>query len=324
LKIAKHINGVGLSLAIAVGAYLLGPVINFNAVLLALLAGIVLGNLVSLPKSFDKGIKTSASLLLEIAIVLLAFSIDYKQLIALGWQSILIVVVTMTGVLTATLWLSRALNCPGSTGWLVGFGTAICGSSAIAALAPRVTKDQTDIGISLAVVNLYGLIGMIALPLVLPSFFSDAKTALIMGSSLHSVGNVAGAGYAVSDSIGEISVAVKMGRVALLTPALLIFSIFLPKNSNQKGKSSLPWYLISFVIISILATFIKLPAPLLDTIDIGADVLLGTAMAAIGLRVSFRSLATAGKRGLLFGLLIFVVQLGIIGLMLWVLGDGFA
>ncbi|MGY8847771.1 MAG: putative sulfate exporter family transporter, partial [Bacteroidia bacterium] len=129
-------RGVSLSLAIAVSAILLSNVLGFNAILLALVIGIVLGNAIKLPEYFDSGIKTASGKFLEIAIILMAFSIDYGSFLKLGWETILIVVVTMAAVLLMTIWLGKKMNCPSSAGLLVGFGTAICGSSAIAALAP--------------------------------------------------------------------------------------------------------------------------------------------------------------------------------------------
>ncbi|MBT8327339.1 MAG: putative sulfate exporter family transporter, partial [Bacteroidia bacterium] len=251
--IKPHIWGLVLTSILAALAMYLSNVINFNDVLLALLFGIVIGNLVKLPKTTSKGIKTSSGLFLELAIVLMAFNINYLSFISLGWQTILIIVVSMAIILVSTVFLAKRMNCPGSTGWLVGFGTAICGSSAIAALAPSVTKDKTDMGIALAVVNLFGLIGMVAIPFITSEIFSDMQNAVLIGTSLHSVGNVAGAGFGISDSVGEMAVTVKLGRVALLTPALLIFRSFVGPKKNmdaKEAKFNLPWYLIAFIVIS--------------------------------------------------------------------------
>ena len=313
-------RGVSLSLAIAVSAILLSNVLGFNAILLALVIGIVLGNAIKLPAYFDSGIKTASGKFLEIAIILMAFSIDYGSFLKLGWETILIVVVTMAAVLLMTIWLGKKMNCPSSAGLLVGFGTAICGSSAIAALAPSVTEDKSDIGISMAVVNLYGLIGMLLIPLITQDWLTDIENSILLGASLHSVGNVAGAGFAMSESIGEMAVTVKLGRVALLTPALLIFGHFTSKKSSSqtKKKLNLPWYLVTFILISILVSIFPLPEEILTFSKKGSNFLLATAMAAIGLNVSFKTLLSSGKKGLVFGAILFAAQLAVIAGLMWI------
>ncbi|MFB1004159.1 MAG: putative sulfate exporter family transporter [Bacteroidia bacterium] len=314
----KRLSGVILTLAIAVGAMFLGDWWGINTILLALILGILIGNIASLPHSWDAGIKTASGLFLEFAIILMAFSIDYGSFLKLGWETILIVVVTMAVVLIATVWLGKKMNCPSSAGLLVGFGTAICGSTAIAALAPSVSEDKSDMGIAMAVVNLYGLLGMIFIPLLTAEWLTDVQNSVLIGASLHSVGNVAGAGFAMSDAIGELAVTVKLGRVALLTPALLIFTQFTGKGTetSQKGKFKLPYYLVAFILISIAVSIVPIPTDLLLYSKQGSNFLLATAMAAIGLKVSFKTLLTSGKKGLVFGAILFAVQLVVIvGLM---------
>jgi uncharacterized integral membrane protein (TIGR00698 family) len=314
------VKGVSLSLAIAVSALLLSDLWGFNAILLALVFGIILGNTIKLPEYFNLGIKTASGRFLEIAIILMAFSIDYGSFLKLGWETIVIVVTTISVVLAMTIWLGKKMSCPSSAGLLVGFGTAICGSAAIAALAPSVSRDKSDIGISMAVVNLYGLIGMVIIPFITQDWLTDVQNSILLGASLHSVGNVAGAGFAMSDTIGEMAVTVKLGRVALLTPALLIFGHFTAhKSGTTKRKLNLPWYLITFIIISILVSIFPFPEDILAYSKKGSNFLLATAMAAIGLKVSFKTLLSSGKKGLVFGAILFAVQLGVIGGLMYAL-----
>jgi len=315
LSFSKVISGVLLTLVIAISALLLEKWLGFNAILLALVIGIIIGNVIPLPDSLNTGIKFSSGRFLEIAIMLMAFSIDYGSFLKLGWETILIVVITMAAVLLMTVWLGKKMNCPSSAGLLVGFGTAICGSTAIAALAPSVSKDKSDMGIAMAVVNLYGLLGMIFIPLLTAEWLSDIQNSVLIGASLHSVGNVAGAGFAMSDAIGEMAVTVKLGRVALLTPALLIFTQFTGKSNktSTKDKFKLPYYLIAFILISIIVSIFPLPTDILGYAKKGSSFLLATAMAAIGLKVSFKTLLNSGKKGLVFGAILFAVQLAVIG-----------
>ena len=144
--------------------------------------------------------------MLEWSVVLLAFGMDYNAIVKIGMGSFVIIAAVLFIVLLLTFYLSKVMACPGKTGWLIGFGTAICGSSAIAALAPKIKAKEEDVAISLAAVNLYGSLGMLLLPLffqIYPQALN--QMAFVIGASLHSVGNVAGAGFAVSDEVGHFA-----------------------------------------------------------------------------------------------------------------------
>jgi uncharacterized integral membrane protein (TIGR00698 family) len=205
----------------------------------------------------------------------------------------------------------------------VGFGTAICGSSAIAALAPRVAKDKEDVGIAMAVVNLFGSLGMIVLPLVLLRFgMSDTQLGLLIGGTLHSVGNVVGAGYALSDGVGEVATTIKLARVALLSPALILFNYLVNRDEARGWREhlQLPWYLWGFIGITLLTSVLPMPAPVLEAMEVAGKLALTIALAAIGLKVSFGQLYRSGRKGLGFGLIVFVIQLGLVLVLMGLLG----
>jgi uncharacterized integral membrane protein (TIGR00698 family) len=239
VSLKKELNGFLLAAVLGLLAYYMAPLLPslFNSILVALIFGMVIGNAVKLPAPLQSGITFTSGKLLELSILFLAFSINYNHIAALGINSFIIVLATIIVVLVFTFYLAKKVNCPGATGWLVGFGTAICGSSAIAALAPSVAKNKDDVGIAMAVVNLFGTIGMVLLPFVLIKLnLSAAETGLLIGGSLHSVGNVAGAGYGINNEIGEAAITVKLARVAMLSPALIFLIISLIEMKQKTGK----------------------------------------------------------------------------------------
>ena len=315
-KLIKY-KGLLFPVAIAAAAFGLSSASGLNVILGALIIGIAVGNIISIDDSNSLGIKKASGFVLELAIVFMAFSINYSSLLNLGWELIVILLGTVAFVIFITLFLAKKFKCPGSTGWLVGFGTAICGSSAIAALAPLVSKDKQEIGLALAVVNILGLLGMIVLTYLGMLWLDDVDLATLIGASLHSAGNVAGAGFVVNDTVGELAVTIKMGRIALLTPALFIFSYFVGKqNSGKVQKFKLPWYLLAFIIVSLLVSVLPINTTILDGTKWMANLFLAVAMAAIGLKMNLSQVAKAGKRGLIFGAVIFALQLiFIIGLL---------
>ena len=310
-KLPGIILAAGLGLA---AIFLSGYTPSFlNSYLLALIVGMLLAPQVNKVPGLDAGIALSSVKMLEWTVVLLAFSMNYKAVGAIGAKDFIVIAIVVLVILLVSYYLSKVLSCPGKTGWLVGFGTAICGSSAIAALAPKIKSDKEDVAISLAVVNLLGSLGMILLPLLFQFYpIAEKQMAFFIGASLHSVGNVAGAGFSVSEDVGQLALVYKMARVALLSPALL-FMVWLDarKTEGQSFKFHLPWYLIAFILISILVSLFPFTEGMIKASEFMGKIMLTIAMAAIGLKAHFFDLLKAGQRGLVFGVIVFVLQMGL-------------
>jgi len=253
---------------------------------------------------------------LEFSILFLAVGINYTYMGKIGWESFLLVGIVVFLALIFSVFLSKKMNCPSTVGWMVGFGTAICGSSAIAALAPSLKNNKEETGIALAVVNLFGTLGMLFLPVLIGLFsLSTTEISLLLGGTLHSVGNVAGAAFAVSDAVGEQAITIKLARVALLSPGLIFFNFLTrDKNATKNWKSyfQLPWYLWGFILITILVSIFPVTDSVLKFSSETGKILLTIAMTAIGLKVSFSALIQSGKKGLFYGLLIFLFQISLI------------
>jgi uncharacterized integral membrane protein (TIGR00698 family) len=313
LNVRENYSGVLLTLVLGGIAYFVAPFTqSVNSIVLGLLIGILVGNFVKIPNAFSNGISFSGSKLLELSIIFLAFSINYGHIKELGASSFIIIAILVISVLFLTVLLSKKMKCPGSTGYLIGFGTTICGSSAIAALSPSVSKGKEDVGMAMAVVNLFGVLGMIVMPFVLEWLsVGSVKSGMLLGGTLHSVGNVAGAGYAMSKEVGELALTVKLARVSLLSPALIVFNIMVNKDAmkNWKDYFKLPWYLWLFVLITISTSFIQYSTSFLKGMSFLGDIALTAAMVAIGLKVSVKLLYLSGKKGIIFGALIFAVQI---------------
>jgi uncharacterized integral membrane protein (TIGR00698 family) len=314
MDFSSNIKGVLISFLIGGLSVLFVSLVPnvISGIILALILGVIVGNVTSIPKSYQSGIDYTSSKLLELSILFLAFGINYTNLGQLGTESLLVIIFLVAVTLVLTILIAKRINCGGSLGPLIGFGTAICGSSAIAALAPSISRDKQEVDIAMAVVNLLGSIGMIILPFVLLFLeIEEEQMGIFLGGSLHSVGNVAGASYMLSDSIGETAITIKLTRVALLTPGLIMMNYLLNKNDEKNWKKylSLPWYLWCFVVITILTSLIDFPAWMLEAMNYTGKTILTIAMAAVGLNISIGQLISSGKKGLLFGVVIFVLML---------------
>jgi uncharacterized integral membrane protein (TIGR00698 family) len=291
---------------------------SLNPVLVGLVVGIVLGNTLVVAPSYTSVVHYTGNRLLEWSVLFLAFGINYTHLTGLGWKSLLIILATVVAVLLVSFFASRK-----PAHWLIGFGTAICGASAVVALAPSVAEEKTDTGIAMAVVNLYGTIGMLLLPLVFMTLDVEVHTmALLTGGSLHSVGNVAVAGYMIDREVGELALTVKLARVAFLSFGLILFNILTKKNKDTSWTTffSLPWYIWGFIAITVLVSVIVLPPEASKLINLLGKILLTIAMTNIGMLIRMRDLVRYGKKGLFFGWGIWFFQLGLLLVLMRVVG----
>ena len=308
--LTSYIKGISLSVGIGLIALFLAslaPIIS--SMLIGLLLGILIGNFIRLPDTYSKGIQYTSGKMLEFSLLFLAIGINFTHIAKIGASSFLWISLAIIIVLAVSLTYTKRFTQNNAGTFLVGFGTAICGSSAIAAISPSITNEKKDVAISLAVVNIIGTVGMLALPGLLSYFhFSILRSGFIIGGSLHSVANVAGAGFAIDDETAKIAITIKLARVALLSPAMILYSYFIRKDSvnNWKDHFKLPWYVWAFVGISVMASFIQIPATYIKQSETVGKIILTIAMAAIGLKVSFKTLLQSGKQAMIFGIVLFV------------------
>jgi uncharacterized integral membrane protein (TIGR00698 family) len=313
----------GLALSVLVGAAgwglgALAPALG--AVTMAIVCGVVWGNLRPPGARLQPGVRFSEKTVLAWAVALLGARLDLGVLTALGPGALAAVVGCVALTLLLGRALARPLELPVPLAVLLGVGTAICGSSAVAAAAPLVARDRpADAGLAVGVVNLLGTLGILLLPLVATALALDPNgAALLIGGSLQAVGHVVAAGFTLGDPVGEAATAVKMGRVALLVPLVVILGVVYGRGPRAGDAARapgalrlrLPGYLYGFVALAALHNLGWLPAAVEPAAGHASKALLAIAMAAIGLRIQLRTMLRQAPKALLGGALLFAVQLG--------------
>lgn len=310
-----HWKGLMLTFFMTNIAFILNAsILSLNVVVLGFLLGIITGNL-NRSTIFTSGLKFSSGPLLETAIVLLAFQIDFFEILKVGFPILIIIISTISFILFLTFWLVKKMNYSGNSGYLVGFGTAICGSAAIAALGPLVSKDKSEIGIATAVVNLIGGLGIFLIPWLAGLILSDdTQTGILIGGSLHAMGHVAGSAALVNSTAGGIAIAVKLVRISLLTPALFIFRKAISKKGNPEISTAqkLPTYLFLFLGVVVLNSTFDIPKEFLAFNNSLSTSFLTAAMFAIGFGVQLSLLIREGTKAFLFGILLFILMTSIL------------
>jgi uncharacterized integral membrane protein (TIGR00698 family) len=269
--------GVAFATCIAVAALLAEAVTPLAPVAMALFATLAIANTAGTPSAFKPGLDWAAKKLLFLAIVLLGFRIRFADLRAVGDHWLILLVALAIPLILA--WTLRGKV--GKAGLLVGFGTAICGVSAIAAARPGVGADDDEFAAAVGTVTILGAIGLLAYPLIGWAFDLPVEVyGIWSGLTLHAVPQAVGAGFALGAVSGGLATTFKLARVAALPIVLLA--------SNKKGK--IPREVIGFVAAVVVGNIGLFPAGIIFFLGSFAKIPLLIAISAIGMQTRFASL----------------------------------
>ncbi len=309
-----YFYGIILCVAIGVVALFLSAYIPIGSVAIAIIIGILIGNLVKPGKHFAKGITFSEKHILAFAIALMGVNLNFLILKELGVKSIAVIIVAMSVTILSSLLLGKIFKFNKKFALLLGIGNGICGSSAIAATEQIIGSKEEDVGLSVAIVNFLGTLGIFILPFVATFILklNNINSGLLIGNTLQAVGQVVASGFSISNTAGQTATIVKMTRILLLTPVIfiLIFAFSGRNKSNTATKkASVPLFVIGFVLFTLVPTFKLLPPEVIKIIGKASHYALIIAMAGIGLKITFGSILKDGKTALVIGSLIFVIQI---------------
>lgn len=312
--------GIALAAGVAVAAFLTEPVIaqiiavatgsayKLPAIVIALVIGIALNGVAAAPR-FEPGLTWCVKKLLRIAIGLLGLRIAFSDIIGLGLAPALLVVASMVLTVVSGVWLSRLFRTGDGYGVLAGAATAVCGASATLATAtvvPNYPQKGADVAFTVIAANAVSTLVMIAYPPLCVLLGFDPQTSGIMlGATIHDMAQVVGAGYAVSEPVGNTAVIVKLFRVFLLLPAVLLIGLWYTRIGavHESAKVPVPVFALVFLglcVVNSLMSVVPALAPVYGSLK---AILLQVstwgmliAIAALGLGTSLASLLKIGWR----------------------------
>ena len=279
-----------------------------HAVVEALVVALVLGMLLRFvwtpPPCFDAGIQFAAKELLEIAVFLLGAAVDVPLLMRAGPAlAIGIVLLVVVGLVGGFL-LSRAFGLPSKLAILVACGNAICGNSAIAAVAPVIGAKREHVASSIAFTAVLGVATVLCLPLLIgPLALNDYQYGVLAGLTVYAVPQVLAAALPVSALAGQVGTLVKLVRVLMLGPVVLFFAL---RGAAGRATAAgarvrieptrlIPWFVAGFLALAVLRAVGVFPdawAPPVRTVSGHLTVI---AMAALGLGVDMRAVGRVGR-----------------------------
>lgn len=291
--------------------------IHLSPLIIAIILGIIVKNVMKLPESFGPGIQFSIKKVLRLAIILLGFRLSFAQVTDIGLKSMMLVTIVTSLTILFSLIIGKKLGLGKGLSTLVGAGSAICGASAIAAVAPVVDAKEKDMTFAIATVTIFGTVSMFLYPLFFQVFhLPDLFYAVWVGSSVHEVAQVVAAGFAAGDQAGQYATLVKLSRVLLVIPFVIVLGVIkVRKNQTKQNKKIvIPWFVFGFLGVVILNSMHIVPATFTNAMVELDNALLTIAMAGLGLETSLEKMKKVGLKPFYLGLLttIFISLLGFI------------
>ncbi len=297
-------RGLVLTAGVAAAATLLaiierrffGPA-AVDTLVVAIIVGMIVRSSWTPPSSFDPGIDFAAKELLELAIVLLGASVDLPLLLRAGPALAIGIVLLVIVGLAASYGIGRAFGLPHRLAVLVAAGNAICGNSAIAAVAPVIGAEKDEVASAIAFTAILGVGVVIGLPsLIGPLALSDYQYGVLAGLTVYAVPQVLAAAFPVSALAGQVGTLVKLVRVLMLGPVVLFFTLThrAPAARTFSVARALPWFIIGFLVLAALRSTGVIPEGIATELKRLSGGLTILAMAALGLGVDLRELRKVG------------------------------
>jgi uncharacterized integral membrane protein (TIGR00698 family) len=323
-------SGPGLVLCVLLGAVAVGlagaiPIWGGSGVVYALLVGMLLAAVWSPPAICSAGIDAAAKPVLRVGVALLGTQISAQTLATLDPATIALLALSIIVILVVGALLARMLGIARELALVAAASVAICGASAAVAFALVLARPETrerDAACTVGAVSVLSTAAMLLYPPFAHMLGLDpVATGIFLGATIQEVPHAVAAGYGVDADVGNIATTTKLLRVALLGPALILVSAAVAGSAPDRASTSygfLPPFLIAFFAFAALNVVGLLPRIIVDTAGPLSRFLLVTAMAAIGLKLPWRSVAAYGWRpvlllALLSGLLVLLVAIYLLG-----------
>jgi uncharacterized integral membrane protein (TIGR00698 family) len=300
----KVFPGLAVAGVVGIAATFLSLHYKASAMLFALLLGMALNFLAEEGKC-QAGIQLASSEVLRVGVALLGLRITFAQVEALGWKTMALVVCSVILTLLFGIAVSRLFKLGGAFGTLTGGAVAICGASAAlasASILPNHKDAERDASFTVIGVTALSTLAMIAYPIVVATLGLDSRAAgTFLGGTIHDVAQVVGAGYSVSQQAGDTATIVKLLRVAMLLPVCVGIGLALHVRGQVAAHAApvLPWFAVVFALLVGANSLGWIPDV---AIDVGSEVsrwCLVTAIAAMGMKTSLRSLVDMGLKPVL-------------------------
>lgn len=325
-KRASMWHGVLLIALFSCAAFYIGSARIFTDLSLSpMIIGIILGMIYAnslrmhLPDTWVPGIQFCSKKVLRLGIILYGFRLTFQDVMAVGTAGIVIDVIVVTVTIIGGYWLGRLLRMDRDIALLTSIGSGICGAAAVLGAEATLRTKPYKTAVAVATVVIFGTLSMFLYPIAYRAgilSLDPVQMGLFGGSTLHEVAHAVGAGNAMGGEIANITVIVKMIRVMLLVPVLLVLALWVASRKSAataeggevagKSKITVPWFALGFLAVIAFNSFDLLPAAVVDVINYIDTFLLTMAMAALGAETSVDKFKKAGAKPFVLAFLIYI------------------
>ncbi|MCF6807070.1 YeiH family protein [Thiotrichales bacterium 19S9-12] len=325
----KLLPGIILTSAIALVSIGIADINQIKSLGISpLVIGIILGMLITntvkqkLPVSINPGIIFSAKRILRIAIILYGFRLTFQQIAAVGLDGFIISLIMLASTFILGIILGqKVFKLDRDSSILIASGSAVCGAAAVMATESVLKSESYKNAIAVGTVVLFGTIAMFLYPLMYKLGFiplSSAGYGIYSGATIHEVAQVVGAASAIDPAAANSAVIVKMTRVMMLAPLLIIVGFFIAKASAKQLDSNtqavplksylgiIPWFAVGFIVVCGINSLNVINHSIVNHINILDTFLLTVAMTALGLETHISKFKQAGIKPALLALVLFV------------------
>lgn len=305
-------KGILLTLIIALVAKYIST-FPFFSILGQLVIAIILGMAwraaFKVQDTWQTGITFSSKKLLRLGIILLGMRLNLMDIYNAGASVFLIAFINLVVALLVVYGLTKVFHVDKKLGILTACGTAICGAAAVVAIAPQIKANEKETAVGAAIVALLGTVFTLVYT-VLYSVFNLTPTeyGIFAGGTLHEIAHVIAAASAGGNEAIDMAVIVKLTRVALLVPVAIVIGILYRRfdKKQEKGGFSLsiiPWFILGFLAMSAINSLGIVPANVAQAFVNTAYILIGMAMAGLGLNVDIKTFKQLGIKAFIAGLI---------------------
>jgi len=316
-RVRELAPGLIVSLIAAGAASFLAEHYGAPVMLFALLLGLAL-NFLSADGKCKAGIEFTARTVLRLGVALLGMRITLEQMAGLGWKALALVVILVVVTISVSMVAAKAMGFQRLFGMLTGGATAICGASAALALAAALPgHPQKERATLFTVIGVSALstLAMILYPMIANALgLSPQAAGVFLGATIHDVAQVVGAGYSMSTDTGDTATVVKLMRVAMLVPVIVVAAMIGRKqgiDSSGKRPPLLPWFAVGFLILACVNSTGWVPLLVQGSINELSRWCLVVSIAALGMKTQLKELAAVGIKPivLMVGETVFLVLL---------------
>jgi uncharacterized integral membrane protein (TIGR00698 family) len=292
--------------------------LGVSPLIIGIVCGMLYGNFLrgTMPVDWATGVNFTARRLLRIAVAFYGLNISIQQIAEVGLPGLAVSVAVVVGtLLIGTVVGQRLLGLDRDTAMLTSAGSAICGAAAVLAFEPTLRAAPHKSAVAVATVVMFGTLSMFLYPVAYQAGWLSLNTqelGLYIGGTVHEVAQVVAAASNIDPATTEVATIVKMTRVALLVPVLLILGVWLRSAAARSGgeqtktRLPIPWFAIGFLVLAIINSLNILPADVVHAIRRLDIFALTMAMTALGIETRFGQIRKAGPKVLLLGFILYL------------------